>query len=159
MSVDIENQLKSLTIVQDNNLTTTNKKSSDMIFLLHYCKENMIYGFLYSGWIIITIWNIHSLALENDKYTSIWYYLLCNTCINSIALNTYIIYYYKQIKWSLYISCSMAFMSFLIQVWGVTELLNKWKLENIYVMSVTNISISFFYYGVIVVIFNEFSIF
>ena len=148
---DIENQLRSLTIVQDNHLTSSNKKSSDMIFLLDYCKNNMIYGFLYCGWIILTIWNIHTLVLENDKYTTIWYYLLSNTCINSVGVNAYIIYYYKQLNWCFYLSCTIAFVSFLIQLWGVTELLNKWKLENIYVMSVTNISISFFYYGVIVV--------
>ena len=147
-TVDIEAQLKQLSIKipeSPNNVST----QSDNQYLLHYCKQNILYCFLYFGWIILTIWNIHALVLETNTNLTIWYYLLVTTCLGTLMLNTYLLYYTTEHKAWLYLLYIWNLGAPGTQIWGVITLIKDWKPTNIYVISTTNICVTMVYYVII----------
>ena len=147
MSLDIESQLKDLTIVVPNTPESvkTKTKQSENQFLLQYCKGNIIHGFLFFGWIILTVFNIQTLVLEDEK-SILWNFLLTETCVNSCALNTYIGYYIYENKYLLYPLSVFNVGTIGVQIWGMCLLDTYWEQSTLCVINVTNITVSVMYY-------------
>jgi len=151
MSLDIESQLKDLTIVVPTTPESEKTKTtqSENQFLLQYCKGNIIHAFLFFGWIILTIFNIQTLVLE-DEQSILWNFLLTETCVNFCALNTYLGYYIYENKYLLYPLSMFNVGTIGVQIWGMCLLDTHWERTNICVISVTNITLTVLYYFFII---------
>ena len=147
MSLEIESQLNDLTIVVPNTPESEKKKAkqSENQFLLQYCKRNIIHGFLYFGWIILTIFNIQTLVLE-DETSILWTFLLTETCVNASALNTYMGYYMYENKYLLYPLSVFNVGTIGVQIWGMCLLDTHWERTELCVINVTNITLTVVYY-------------